>query len=613
MKSDIQLIPYDDLPCVLQMEITSYCNLKCKMCPLGTGTTLSSRQPGHITQAVWKEIIPVAGKIGKVTIAGYGEPLINRQCVPLLRELNSLDIHTGIATNGIALTRKVAAELVSLPHLRHINISIDSPDAGIYRDMRGGNVEKALRGLENLMAVIDNPDRVTVSSVLMHKNIRSLEAFPPILSRLGVKRYCLQGLIDHNPDLHCENLLYYEEISPSLDNLKEACHRAGIELLFSLPQRLDLEVREPLQARSHYFTHAPSFGPETKQCFVPWEIPFIDKDGRVFPCCNASTDPAWIMGDLRKRSLIDIWQGTVYRKFRQDLLDGRTIPAICQNCTTVPLGEHPLRLYSAKILFEESELRDQSEMCLVVQNTGICSWTQDTPILIGTTNPRDRVSAYFHPGWLSSNRIATFTEKIVPPGGTATFTFQITPVHNTPTEVFQLVVPGKCWLPDTGFEIRVGKAKEDQSVIPEKTWFPQFLKEKIGKWRNKIGKRVTPLGDRWLRIYSAKVLLEKSMLHNQSEMCLVVQNTGECYWIQETQILIGTTHPRDRESEYFHSSWLSPTRIATFTEKSIPPGGIATFTFQITPVPDAPTEVFQLVVEGKCWIPGTLFEICSKT
>lgn len=641
MKHEIQILPYTDVPCALQIEITSFCNLKCQMCPLTTGKTLSSQPPGHMTKAIWEAILPVAQDIEKVIVAGYGEPLVNRQCVALLKELNSFDIRMGIATNGIPITEQIAADLAVLPHLLHINISIDSPDADLYRDIRGGDLEKALKGVERLMAAIEDPQRVTVSSVLMHKTLDSLVAFPKILAQLGVKRFCLQGMIEHNPELHDENLLFHTDISTTLDDIRAACEREEIELLFSLPQRLDLELRAPQEARTHYFADLNSNGDITRQCFIPWENPYVDKDGRVFPCCNASIDSACLMGDLREQRFTDIWQGTAYQTFRRQLLDGQTTPAICRHCTTAPLGIHPLSLYTATILFEQSRLDDPAEILLVVQNTGTCEWTQATPVEIGTTNPRDRVSAYFHPSWHSSNRITRLTEKTVSPGEIATFRFRITSVPNGPAEVFQLLVPNICWLPDTGFIICSEKPDSDRVVVPTSIakqplkWLlqtskqslkqlllnghnsiggvlPDFLRTPLKRIADRYGITPKPAGERWLQVYSAKLLLDQSVLSGQDQLCLIVQNTGTCYWTQDSQLLIGTAQPKDRESAYFHPSWLSTTRIGTFTEETVAPGEAAIFLFQIAEIPNGPTEKFELVLEGKTWLPDTCFEIGSE-
>jgi radical SAM protein with 4Fe4S-binding SPASM domain len=452
---------HPDLPFALQLEITTHCNLKCRMCPLNAGKTPSSLRPGHMTDVLWEEIVTIAREMDRVIISGFGEPLTHPQCMSFLQKLDSLGIRAGISTNGTLLTKSISEALAELQHLIHINISIDSPDPEIYHEIRGGQLEKALKGVENLMSVIDDPVKVTVSSVAMNSNIESLAAFPPLLSKLGVKKYILQGLVDLTPELQHEHLLHQKGVSEHFAKIKEACAEAGVELLFILPGRLNLELEDPSEALRKYYGQGALPKDWTRQCCVPWELPFVDKDGRIFPCCYAATRHTAIMGDLREESLEGIWYGEKYQEFRRNILDSRRTPAVCRDCTVVPLGKHPFRLYSAKILHEQSVLNDQVKLHLGIQNTGSRSWTQDDLVRVGTAHPRDHESAYAHPSWLSANRITSFMEKTVPPGGTATFDFRIRPTAEVRSEIFQLVVEEKCWLPNTQFEIRPGNAKEN--------------------------------------------------------------------------------------------------------------------------------------------------------
>jgi MoaA/NifB/PqqE/SkfB family radical SAM enzyme len=440
-------------PSALQIEITSHCNLHCKMCPLTTESTHSSLKAGHFSEVLWDDLVPLAREVGQVLISGYGEPLTNPKCLPLLKQLDAEGISMGMITNGTALSPRICTELAQLSHLTHICVSIDSPDPVIYREIRGGDVQNAFRGVKNLLGCIDHPARVSVSSVMMRSTMASLVEFPRLLAGFGVRRYILQGMVDLNATFPEEAFMERESLASQVDKIRQDCRENGIELCFTLPQRLDLELHDPESVDRLFYRSDLATEKAARQCFLPWEIPYIDKDGGVFPCCIAAAKGTANFGTLSDEGLLAIWNGANYRRFREDILDGRTTPVVCQDCKVAPLGEHPLRLYGARILSDESRLEGVSPLKLVVENIGTITWNRDDMIRIGTSNPRDHAAACAHPTWLSKERVVSFMESTVPPGSKATFLFQVNPLAEGEREFFQLVVEGKCWLPYTHFSI----------------------------------------------------------------------------------------------------------------------------------------------------------------
>jgi len=460
----------DNAPFALQIEITSHCNLHCKMCPLTLEQTNSSVRPGHISDVLWEQLVPLAREVGQVIIAGFGEPLTNSKCLPLLRQLDACSIRMSITSNGTALLPRICQELVRLRYLTQINISIDSPDPQVYREIRGGDVEKAFKGLQNLLGCIDNPERVSVSSIIMRSTVASLVDFPRRLARYGVRKYVLQGLLDYNASTFGEEAFVNKDSLASwVDKIRQNCLQNGIELSFTLPQRLDLEMRDPGSANRVFYQKGDATEKMARQCHLPWEIPYIDKDGRLFPCCIAAAKGEGDLGRLQEESLPAIWNGANFRRFREDILDGRTTPHVCQHCKAAPLGEHPFRRYGARIVPAECFLEGVNPLTLVVQNTGTISWLPENRIRIGTSNPRDHDARCAHSSWLTSNRIVSFREAIVLPGAKATFVFEIDPLEEGEREFFQLVADGTCWLPNTRFSIaavpklRCGDKVEDRN------------------------------------------------------------------------------------------------------------------------------------------------------
>lgn len=434
-----------DLPYALQVEITTQCNLRCRMCPLTVDGTLSSLTPGHVREIPWREVVELARETRNVIIAGFGEPLLHPDCMSLLQELDRSSVWMSLATNGTAITEARARQMAELLNLVHINVSIDSPDPATYRAIRGGELERALRGLRNLMAAVSDANRVTVSSVAMASNLSTLSAFPPLLAELGVRRYILQGLAQYSVECESESLADPEVSAAGIEGLRGACSAAGIELICLAGDRFETPfVGDP--ARPH------SGARGAKVCTLPWEMPFIDRDGRVFPCCYASTQSRGLLGDLREQRLPEVWQGERYQRFRTDILAEETTPEICRSCAIVPMGEHPMSSFAASLQFEGSCLQGH-ELVLLARNTGSRDWTREDCVRIGTANPRDHASPLAVAGWMNANRVTTFSEDLVRVGETATFRFSVNPTAPCPFEMFQLVVEGKCWIPNTRFRV----------------------------------------------------------------------------------------------------------------------------------------------------------------
>jgi radical SAM protein with 4Fe4S-binding SPASM domain len=441
-----------DLPYALQIEITSNCNLRCKMCPLSTTGTLSSITPGHMHELVWEELLPWARQVGNVMIAGFGEPLVHKGCLPLLRQLDAEGIKISMVTNGMAITPKTAAELSAIPGLYHINVSIDSPDPAAYQAIRGSDVAKALAGLRNLMEAIDNRERVSVSSVVTAENIATLPAFPPILAGLGVRYYVLQELINYVDETTGLDPIQLHEFPGYIEQIRARCAEAGVIFQSTIPERLHLALHDNTLLHDSFYDDSFSGVDQARQCNLPWEIPYVDKDGLVYPCCYAATQGTAILGDLKQSSMAEVWSGQPYRQFRAAILDGRTTPEICRTCTAVPLGAHHLRLYAAELLLDQSSLAGPGPRRLVVRNTGSRPWRREDMLRVGTSGPRDHASPLYHPSWMAANRVVTHREERVPPGGTATFVFEVGAAAGA-TGSFQLVAEGTCWLPNTRFTV----------------------------------------------------------------------------------------------------------------------------------------------------------------
>src|SRR5262245_21246406 len=101
----------------LQVEITSRCNLKCKMCPLILGTTASSGSAGVIDDADWEQVKRLSITAGRIMLVGFGEPMTHPRFVGMLQELDKIGVEISFSTNGIG-SEQIAPPLAMLKHLR---------------------------------------------------------------------------------------------------------------------------------------------------------------------------------------------------------------------------------------------------------------------------------------------------------------------------------------------------------------------------------------------------------------------------------------------------------------------------------------------------------------
>lgn len=67
-------------------------------------------------------------------------------------------------------------------------------------------------------------------------------------------------------------------------------------------------------------------------CFVPSSVMVITVNGNVLPCYE-DYEELNVMGNLRERSLKEIWWSEKYRRFREDLKEKRrSLHPVCRTC-----------------------------------------------------------------------------------------------------------------------------------------------------------------------------------------------------------------------------------------------------------------------------------------
>ena len=418
------------------------------MCALTAGTTLSSHTRGHILPEVWRRVLEVAPAVGHLNVNGWGENFANPRFLSLLEEVEAAGVEHNFSTNGALVTPEAAARMARMARLRVVNVSMDSTDAEAYRAIRGGDVHKALRGLSTLLQAL-GPDRVTVSFLVNQTTVDALPAAGPVMASLGARHLVLQSEVDSGIG-HGD---FPERAADVVTAFARDCNERGIDVLIVpfLRQRMEKPATRAWAVGEIPREEEQPAGGPTRQCTSPWEHVFVDKDGRVFPCCNCPPLEAngdTVMGDLRRQSFEEVWNGERFRSFRRQLVDGPP-PPVCRRCEVTSWGVHFYKTHAARIrriAYDPATRRVR----LKVKNRGREPWGPPAPLRVGTMRPRDRRSELQHASWLGPDRTCEAGPRVIAPGQSADLEFTLE-AGESGREWFQLLLEGVAWLPETEF------------------------------------------------------------------------------------------------------------------------------------------------------------------
>ena len=144
----------------MRISITDRCNLHCSYCMprdiqhLAGNSLLTGGQILAVCEAA------VSLGITRFKITG-GEPLVRKDCAQIIREIKSLKNveQVTLTTNGVFLAEQ--AELLWQAGVDCINVSLDTLDPGLYRQITGQDA---------LQAVLEGLERVAGLHIPLHIN-----------------------------------------------------------------------------------------------------------------------------------------------------------------------------------------------------------------------------------------------------------------------------------------------------------------------------------------------------------------------------------------------------------------------------------------------------------
>jgi MoaA/NifB/PqqE/SkfB family radical SAM enzyme len=296
-------------PLTAHLEVTTKCNLKCKMCEHSFDMLIKP----DLDFSAFQKIIGELPYLKNLILQGLGEPLLNPDLFRMIAAAKQRGIRTGFTTNGTLLNPELSQKIID-SKLDWLYISLDALDKGIFEEIRrGAYFEITKSNIENFFKLKGkkNPE-TNFWTLLMKENINEIPKVIAFAEELGMEKVVIQSLHNWGHEHFAEEINKISDIS-----------KAEFENLVFEIKKVKRTVRVEINQPGH-----------TQKCNWPWRALYISADGFATPCCMQGSDPAVInFGNLLEQGADKIINNEAYCSFRKDLRTG--LPKVCRGCPAV--------------------------------------------------------------------------------------------------------------------------------------------------------------------------------------------------------------------------------------------------------------------------------------
>lgn len=266
----------------LNVELGSKCNLKCPYCANPTLQRDYSQMGDDTIDLICRQ----AQKLGLEVVGfhGVGEPLLRKDLESILRNFGQAGVWDGAITSNCTLLSLDRMTSLRNAGLTFLYCSVDTLDPDLYRQTRGGNLQKVLTNIKN-----------------------AASKFPEVQFVVGLMNHKSQ-VVTPATEAH------FAEIFCGLDNVRCAPYENG-----RFPGAAEDWRRKEMRGGS--FT-----------CQAPAAYLTIDDQEKVALCC-ADQNTEHVLGDINTDGIAAIWYNRRNQEtFRNISLGLSGCPKVCYKC-----------------------------------------------------------------------------------------------------------------------------------------------------------------------------------------------------------------------------------------------------------------------------------------
>lgn len=306
----------------LQVEPTTRCNFTCTFC---SGRYMEQED---LSFAQYEQILDGLPDVEHVELQGEGESLMHPSFLEMVRAARARGAKVSLISNGSYLSPNMVEHLLDLD-IEKISISMESAESETFRHIRGGKLEKVVRGIECLL---EERRRRRLVRPVIGLSITVLkdtqDHLPGILALY--KRLGLDGGVTMQP---------LSTMPPYIKNYPQSLQQQvlsdaeinGLWVQFYANPTVRAIQRDKQRSgvRGFYDELMAGFKPTSRSC--PWLDSglYVNRRGETSACCMVKDTERFGFGRIGETPLTEI---LTKRERMADMLRRGEEPAACAGC-----------------------------------------------------------------------------------------------------------------------------------------------------------------------------------------------------------------------------------------------------------------------------------------
>ncbi|MCR5701975.1 MAG: radical SAM protein [Lachnospiraceae bacterium] len=295
----------------LVLEMTSACNINCKMC----GRNAVDFKP-TVFNPEWLEIFePITEYVEEVTLLGWGEPTLHPQFSDFLKWGDEHGLRKFFCTNGTRLD--MLLDDIFKYNVELLTVSLDGADAKTNNNIRcGADFDKIICNITNIVekkkSLNSEFPYLSIVMTMMESNYRQMPEYVKLAAKLGIQE--IKGVY----------LTVFEK-----KMLDEMMYNKTSEIKKVFDETIQLGEELGIQVKLPYIQGEDIAGEQFhKNCYVGWRDFFLGSDGYVRSCMSTSKK---LFNVADYTSFDDMWNSKEYIDFRSKV-NSYNMDIPCKNC-----------------------------------------------------------------------------------------------------------------------------------------------------------------------------------------------------------------------------------------------------------------------------------------